>query len=243
MPELRAPALPGELAPTRPAPNPLQRLTVRRPTPPSAVARMRRTDPPAATATPVVANGTTLPPESQEPVHHAQRRALEAKDTALDELRQQLQRAQLELELERTRARSTSSAPPKGWSDPKMVKAVWVLLGALGTLATPLGIWLTAKATALESAQQRQDRTTQEATATASSAKAESSTTDKRIDELQQQLSAERAYNREVLRRLGVQVPKRPGDPDPPELKTETPLRKPGAITPAPVLVVTTPPP
>lgn len=124
-----------------------------------------------------------------------------------------------------------------------MVKALAGLLTALAGLGVPLGIWLTAKATSLESAQEQQAERSKEVSATAGSAKAESSGTDKRLDELEQQLAEERAYNRALLQRMGVEVPKREGDPEPPKLVTETPLPKPGTVSRAPVLVVKTPPP
>ena len=125
----------------------------------------------------------------------------------------------------------------------RLVKALVGLLTAMTALGAPLGIWLTAKATAAETAQQRQGKAAQDATTTASSAKAESSTVSKEIDELRQRERARRAYDREVFRRMGVIIPKVEGDPDPPQLDVEVPLRNPGTVTPGPVLVVKTPPP
>lgn len=55
----------GEYAPTLPVPNPLQRLTVRRPTPPSTVAKARRSDPPTTTAGPESAYAPQSLPEAQ----------------------------------------------------------------------------------------------------------------------------------------------------------------------------------
>ena len=214
----------------------------------------------------------TLPPPSSDPEEASQRargRELERITAERDQARAQVQLeqlraeeqvaaheqtrldaaaklAQLQLEIEREKTKQ-ATAPAKPWIDERLVKALVALLTALAGLGIPLGIWLTAKATSLESAQQRQGERTKDATATAASAKAESSGTDKELDELKQQLAAERAYNREVLRQAaGIETPKRDGDPDPPKLTTKAlPLRKPkpGAGTAAPVLVVTTPPP
>lgn len=214
--------------------------TVMRPAPPSAKAKARRSDaPPASASLPSVDAATGQP-------------------GAVAELERQLAEAQAQIDRlqrpafpppvsERPRVPAPppvpASVPPSGWSDPRVIKAVLALVGALTALGTPLGIWLTAKATAGERAAERQAEVAKDATQTASSAKAESRDVAKELDEFKKQWAAERAYNREVLRRLGVQVPKRPGDPEPPVLDTQTPVRKPGTVTPLPVLVVTTPPP
>ena len=135
------------------------------------------------------------------------------------------------------------SVPPSGWSDPRVIKAVLALVGALTALGTPLGIWLTAKATAAERAAERQAEVAKDATQTASSAKAQSRDAAKELDELKAKLAAKDAYHRAILRRLGVEYPAREGEPAEPELKTQTPLRKPGSVSPQPVLVVVAPPP
>ncbi len=246
------PRLPGELAPTLKAPpNPLQHLTIRRPTPPSAAMLARRTpvpppiDAPAAPVATGVQPDPSLPPPSASPgeaVNRAQRRALDAKDAELERERRDRQKLELQLEIERERNKK-STPPPKPWIDERLVKAMVALLGAVTALGTPLGIWLTAKATANESAQQRQGKAAQDATTTASSAKAESSTASKELEELRLWKRSKRAYDREVFRRMGVIIPKVEGDPDPPQLDVEVPLRKPGTVTPGPVLIVKTPPP
>lgn len=237
MPALKPPPLPLEVAPTRRAPSPWSK-TVMRPAPPSSRAVAVRSDPPPSLEPPAQAAAATRQPEA---LAEALRRA-EAAEAKLAELA----RPAFPPPVSGRQGSATpvpSSVPPKGWSDPRVIRAGIALLTAMAGLGTPLGIWLSVKAAAIEAAQQRQGKRAEETAATATSAKAESSGADKRIDALEQRLAAERAYNREVLRRMGVEVPKRPGDPDPPELQTQTPLRKPGAVTPQPVLVVTTPPP
>ncbi len=257
------PALPLEFAPTKRPAAPWGR-TMRAPTPPEVVAAARRIEtPPAGSAR------SSLPPASGHPDDGsklAQRREIERVTAERDQARAQVQleqlRAQeqaavqdqarldaaaklatLQLEIEREKTKQ-ATAPARPWLDERLTKALVALLTALAGLGIPLGIWLTAKATALESKQERQEAKSSEVATVATAAKAESSASDKELDALKRQLGEERAYNREVLRRMGVEVPKREGDPEPPKLKTgSTPLRKPGAVTPAPVLVVTTPPP
>jgi hypothetical protein len=106
------PPLPGELAPTMKAPtNPLEKKTWRLPTPPSALANARRTDPPAAPDTPPTSirvpadetratgrPGASLPPPSKSPeaatIEALRRRAEEAEAArakAERELRVQLE--------------------------------------------------------------------------------------------------------------------------------------------------------
>jgi hypothetical protein len=254
------PPLPREGAPTLPAAAHTART--QRAASPVNVQAVRIEDAPQGQP------GPTLPPPSataEEASAAAQRRDLERLQAERDQARAQLQLerlraeeqaaaqdqlrldaaaniATLQLEIERERTKQ-ANAPTKPWIDERLVKALVALLTALAGLGVPLGIWLTAKATSLEHTQARQGERTKDATATAASAKVESSGADKELDELKQQLAAERSYNREVLRRMGVQIPKRPGDPDAPELKTDTPLPKPGKVSGAPVLVVTTPPP
>lgn len=246
------PPLPGELSPTLKAPaNPLRRDTIRRPTPPSTAILARRTPVPPSDDPPAPADAATgplsasLPPPSASPeeaTRLAHRRVIDSKDAELDRERRERQKLELQLEIERERNKK-STPPPKPWIDERLVKALVGLLTALTALGAPLGIWLTAKATAAETAQQRQGKAAQDATTTASSAKAESSTVSKEIDELRQRERARRAYDREVFRRMGVIIPKVEGDPDPPQLDVEVPLRKPGTVTPGPVLIVKTPPP
>lgn len=226
------------------------------------------TEPPPRTDAPTGQPGASLPPPSasaEESSRQAQRREIDRVTAERDQARAQVQLeklraeeqaaaqeqlkldaaarlAQLQLEIERERTKQ-ASAPAKKWLDERLIKALVALLTALAALGAPFGIWLTAKTTAAESAQARQSATTKEASTTASSAKAESSTASKELDELRKQLAAQRAYDREVWRRMGIIVPKRDGDPDPPQLDVEVPLRKPGTVTPGPVLVVKTPPP
>jgi hypothetical protein len=189
----------------------------------------------------------------------AQRREIERttaeRDKALAELqlerlRAQERAAERELELQGRLAEqqgeiefAKASANSKPWIDERLVKALASLVTAMAALGVPFGIWLTAKSGEIERAQVRQAEKSKDTAATAGSAKAESSGTDKRVDELEKQLAAERAYNRAVWQRAGIEVPKRPGDPDPPKLDAEAPLRKPGTATKGAVLVVKTPPP
>ncbi len=253
MPALKRGPAPLELAATKPAPpNPLRYETWRIPTPPSTVALARRSDPPPAV--PV----ETLPAATDSADGATQQRLRRRAEEAEARVAELERRARVRAEtaaanfpppVSQPAPRAPAppavpgSLPPTGWSDPRVIKVFMGLGAALTAAATPLGIWLTAKATALESAQERQDKRAQEATVTASSAKEQSRDVAKELDEMKKLWAAERSYNREVLRRLGVSVPKRPGDPEPPTLETQTPLRKPGAVSPAPVLVVTTPPP
>jgi hypothetical protein len=285
IPSVQVPRHSGEFAETLPAPNPLEKRTWRLPTPPSALAIARRTDPPeaqearpGAPAAPderqsvpreSVATrppATSLPPASQtsgEAVQAAQRRELERLQAERD-----LAQAQLQLERLRAEEREAERAAEydrlrldqeaklalqqleiekakavKPWIDERLVKALAAVLTALASLGVPLGIWLTTKTKALESAQTRDAPVIKDAAAAAGSAKAESSGTDQRLDVLEKQRAQERAYNRALLQRMGVDVPKRAGDPEPPKLETESPNRKPGTVTRGPVLVVKTPPP
>lgn len=94
-----APRLPGELAPTLPAQNPLRKQTWRIPTPPSAVAIARRSEPPGA---------EPLPPPSQDP-DAASREALRRRAEAAEAKAAELERR------ERVRAETDSPAtfPPR----------------------------------------------------------------------------------------------------------------------------------
>ncbi len=247
---LDARPLPAERAKTRRAPSPWGQ-TVLKPPPPSSVALARRSEPPATSEPPAPQTNASgrpdapLPPPSLHPDEasaQASRRRAERAEQRADEEANERRRLELLLAIEQEKSKQ-AAAPSKPWLDERLTRALVAVLTALAALGAPMGIWLTAKASALEKAQERQAERAKDTTATASSAKAESRDAAKELDALKQQLAAERAYNREVLRRMGVQIPKRDGDPDPPTIETESPLRKPGTVTPGPVLVVKTAPP
>lgn len=268
MAALRAPPIISQPDPPLPGPAPLPVEHARTVPAAAHVARTQRAPTPvdaqaARSETPSSGRpSASLPPPSRNPddgAHQAQRRELERLQAERD-------RAQAELQLERLRAEERAAerelelqgrlaeqqgelelakiaAKSKPWIDERLVKALASVLTAMAALGVPLGIWLTAKAGELERAQERQAEKSKDTAATAGSAKVEASGTDKRVDELEKQLAAERAYNRGIWKLQGIEVPKRPGDPDPPKIDAETPLRKPGTVTKGPVLVVKTPPP
>lgn len=102
-----APRLPGELAPTLPAQNPLRKQTWRIPTPPSAVALARRSEPPDA---------EPLPPPSQDP-DEASREALRRRAEAAEAKAAELERR----ERVREETASPNTFPPKVESAPVIV--------------------------------------------------------------------------------------------------------------------------
>lgn len=112
-----APRLPGELAPTLPVPNPLQRLTIRRPTPPSSAALARRSDPPAAQEArqqasagaddpePITAVETPMARRTQSPLPAPSVRPEDARNEALSRENERLRR-------ERDQARKALETTP-----------------------------------------------------------------------------------------------------------------------------------
>lgn len=226
-------------APTRRAPSPWGQ-TVLRPAPPSTTGKARRSDAPPASAS---SEATDASGGQPDPLTELERRLAEAQ-AQIDRLQRPAFPPPVSERPQLPAPPSTpASVPPSGWSDPRVIKAVLALVGALTALGTPLGIWLTAKATAAERAAERQAEVAKDATQTASSAKAQSRDAAKELDELKAKLAARDAYHRAILRRLGVEFPAREGEPAEPTLETQTPRRKPGSVTPQPVLVVVSPPP
>jgi hypothetical protein len=241
MAALKAPPVPESAETTREtrrAPLPWSK-TIIQPPPPSSRALAKRSDPP--------------PPESPTPVHDAPAgqadavaalaRELAEAQAEIDRLRRPAFPPPVSERPERAPAPVPSSVPPKDWRDPQLIRAARNLLIALAGPATPLGIWLTMKAQSLERAAERQDQRAQEATATASSAKAQSRDVAKELDELRARLAAREAYERALWRKLGVEYPAREGEPAEPVLETQTPVRRPGQVGTSPVLVVTKPAP
>lgn len=237
------------LRPTAPA-SALARATVRVPTPPDGI---KVTDALAPALEP------SLPPPSQTAdgaTIEAVRRRAETAEAELAELKRQ---GRVRAETASPASFPPAVAPPvtpvpvvvhQGVSTETLeayrravTKLMLAVAGLLVAVAAPCALWLTNAAMQAERDTRRTQVQATEAVKTSEIAKVQTRGNDKEIDDLKLQLAAERSYNREVLRRMGVQIPKRPGDPDPPELKTETPLAKPGKISGAPVLVVTTPPP
>jgi hypothetical protein len=66
------PRLPGELSPTLPAENPLRKKTWRVPTPPSAVAQARRSDPPTTSDQPATTDAPQSRSEAREAILEAE---------------------------------------------------------------------------------------------------------------------------------------------------------------------------
>ena len=129
----------GEFAPTLPAPNPLQRQTVRRPIPPSAVAASRRSDPPTTTEpspaeSPVQSqrHPSPLPAPSQRP--EDARVAAQARE--IERLRGERDKAREEAEKAHARALEVASRPPpestEGVSNETIGRIVREVTNAIG---------------------------------------------------------------------------------------------------------------
>lgn len=103
------------------------------------------------------------------------------------------------------------------------------------TLVTPFVAW---KVTTAQGNTERTEVKSTQAANVAESAKTEAKTNGQAIEELWTEIRRERAQTREVFRQNGVIYPKVEGDPAPPAFKRTVPLRKPGVVSPGPVLIL-----
>lgn len=238
MPALRAPKVPLEGAETLPAPNPLQRQTIRRPTPPSAVAAMRRTPvPPGEEAQKELDAPQAQPGASVGPSSAADQSSLALVRAELAATKVELARAKT-AELERAR---TDSIRPDGTVESvrkAQVRLLLAIAGLLAVTAVPLTTYIQALAaraerTALQAAQ---------ATNAADAAKAKAGTNSADQSAAEKQFRQYRANQREVWRLMGVIYPKVDGDPDPEKLEPTTPYCPPGKVCAGPQLVLSKPP-
>lgn len=240
------PPLPIEHAPTVkvPARSPLKEIW-RVPTPPSAVAQARRSDPPTS--------AELAPVESPHSERAASREAiLEGEVTKLRAEKAELKRqARIAAESKAPGPYQVPivAAPPAPTAESihpdgslaslrKAQTRLYIGLAALlAVIAVPLGAWLSAAAEAKaksETAAVKADN----ATSTAERADAKASTNTKTQTSLEQQFRQHRANEREVWRLLGVLVPKADGDPEPENLEPMTPYCAPGKVCPGPQLVL-----
>lgn len=233
------------------------------PAPPAAAPAPEPSRPPAPPArVPSPAGGTSLPPASQDPgsaAHLAQRRELErihaerdravaelqlerlrAEERAAErELEAQTRLAEQQLEIEKLKA----ERKPEKFAGLTLRQAFIGLVIAITALGAPLGTYLSVMAGTAKDKADKNEGTTAAVKKTAESGAQTAATTSREVEDLKEQLRNERAYNRELWRLQGVEVPKRPGDPEAPKIETEAPLRRPGKLTRGPQVIVTTPPP
>lgn len=253
---LGMPPLPAEVAPTLPAPNPLQRSTVRRPTPPSSVALARRSDPPVGSASPPPADaatgqlGASLPPPSGDPevaVREALRRRAEAAEARAAELERQsrvreesLQPGPYQPPVVVVDERPTKAPDSSGGdgSAKALRSALTKLVLGLAALLALLGIPLTAYIQALTTQIERSNAKASQANARADAVEAKAGTNAAERSDLEKRFRQHRANNREVWRLLGVEVPKTEGDPDPIDLEPVTPLCPAGKVCSGPQLIL-----
>lgn len=257
----QAPAVPGELAPTLPAQNPLQRMTVRRPAPPSAVTLARRSDPPVGAEPPrsqTPASGqpaTPLPPPSLDP-RDAQIAALRARAETAERDKAELERQQrvqveskgpgpYQAPVERKPSPAggtpvTDSIRPDGTLASlrkAQTRFYLALAAALAAAAIPLASWLQSAAEA-KAQSARADVKANAATSAADSAKQTAGNADKELAKLREEFHQYRSNQREIWRLQGVEVPANKGDPDAYDLKPITPYCPRGKVCSGPTLVL-----
>jgi hypothetical protein len=257
----------GEYAPTLPAPaDPPLKKTWRLPTPPSAVALARRTDPPPPVDTlpaPGAAAGRpggSLPPVSGDPdetVREALRRraeAAEAKIAAAEARAQEAERRhRVQLESQGpgpyqspviVAQERPSKAPESGageGSTKALRSALTKLLLGLAALLALLGVPLTAYIQALTTKIERSTAQAAQANARADAVEAKAETKIKDAATSEREFRQLRSNLRELMRLQGVEIPKREGDPDPEDLKPYAPLCSAGKVCPGPQLILTRP--
>jgi len=248
------PVASGEFARTLPAPNPLQKKTWRVPTPPSAVAAARRTDPPAR-AEPLTMSIRVPADEPAQSARQRDREAILEAELAKSRAAKAEAERQLRVQLESKGqgpyqtpivttpptappvAHVTDSIHPDGTlaSLRKAQTKAWLGIAALlAVLAVPLYTYVDALAKRTE----RLGVQTEQATTTAAAAKEKTGTNAKTQLTLEQQFRQHRANEREVWRLLGVDVPKADGDPEPENLEPMTPYCAPGKVCTGPQLVL-----
>jgi hypothetical protein len=241
MPAVRigVPPLPPELAPTRRAPSPWGQ-TVMRPAPPSAKAKAKRSDPPPADG----AHQSARPVVGQPDDAAALRRQLAEAQAQIDRLRQPAFPPPVSAPPDVPPPPAVpTTLSPTSWSDRRILKAVLALLGALVPLCSAAALWLTTKAYEAEAARRRLDEVAKQATSVANDAQDKAGKAQAANEALRARLAAREAYERALWRKLGVEYPARDGEPAEPVLETQTPVRKPGSVGAAPVLVVNKPAP
>lgn len=245
----------GEYQPTLPAPNPLQRQTVQRPAPPSAVALARRTDPPPPAETPVpesLSGGQSDAPTSQ--------RAEDREKVLERELAKERARR---LEVERQARVKAESQGPGPYQAPIVVperpsrapesaagdgsakalrSALTKLSLGIAALLAILGIPLTAYIQAMATKIERSNAQAAQANARADAVDDKAGTNAKGQTELDKQFRQYRANRRELDRLQGIEYPKVDGDPEPENLKPVTPLCAPGKVCPGPQIILLRPP-
>jgi hypothetical protein len=189
-----------------------------------------------------------LPPPSataQEAAEAALRRRAEAAEQAVKDAEAATKRLELELAAkvaaDELAAKQRPADPERIWGVP-VRNALIAFMAAVTALGAPATIWLTAQAEIAkqEAAQLKIATAALQAKATeeqANKAKAKVELADSKSE-----LVAQRVYYREVFRIMGVEIPKHPGDPDPPDLKPVTPLCPTGKVCSGPQLIISVPP-
>ncbi len=245
----------GEYAPTLPVPrDPPLKKTWRLPTPPSAVAKARRTDPPPS------AESTTPGPASQAPPSAAEGQAA----VLLEELtKERAKTAELERQ---ARVRDEAELPAGSFPPPKVERSpappspvsippdgsiaslrkaqTKLLLGigaALAALATPLAIWVTNVAGEAKARSERASTQVAQATNAADDAKTKAGSNAKEAAEWERTFRKYRANRRELDRLQGTEYPKADGDPEPDDLKPYVPLCPAGKVCPGAQIILTRP--
>jgi hypothetical protein len=249
----------GEYAPTLPAPpDPPLKKTWRLPTPPSAVALARRTDPPQADDTlPAPGEPGGQPEASSGPTSlELQVAALRARAEAAEAAKAELERqarvrsesqgpgpyqAPVVVAPERPSKAPESSAASDG-STKALRSAVTKLVLGLAALLALLGIPLTAYIQALTTQIERSNSQATQARTEAADAKAGNSKAKQEAAATKAELAQFKAYFREVMRLQGVEIAKQKDDPDAGDLKPVTPLCQAGKVCSGPQLIVTVAP-
>jgi hypothetical protein len=261
------PRVPGDFAPTLPAPkDPPLKKTWRLPTPPSAARLARRTDPPvtgepssepdASTGQP----GASLPPLSQDPeetIQDALRRRAEAAEgkiaaaNARAEEAERRRRVQLETASSATyppavtpsvAPEAPTKAPESGAASEGSTKALrsalTKLVLGLAALLALLGLPLTAYIQALTTQIQRSTAQATQANARADAVEVKAGTNTKEQNGLERAFRQYRSNRRELDRLQGIEYPKVEGDPEPDQLEPYAPLCPAGKVCPGAQLIL-----
>lgn len=203
----------------------------------------------AADETVSVPPAGSLPPLSQSPaeaVEAALRRELAAAKAANEAADTERKRLELELAAKalaaEQAAKTVSKDPEKIWGIP-LRNAMIGFIAAVTALGAPATIWLTARAESAKQEAERQRIQTEHLQAQVSAAKVGAGQATKEAAVSKSDLIAQRVYYREVFRLMGVQLPKRDGDPDAaPDLKPYTAFCQAGKVCDGPQIIVTVPP-
>jgi hypothetical protein len=242
---IQAPKLPGELAPTMPAPS--TTADTRRPATPAEGIPIRP-QVVAMETSPGGQPGASLPPASSNP--DAASAAALRRELAEAKLAKEAEteaRKRLELELaakaaaEEAAAKKKPADPERIWGVP-LRNALIGFMAAVTALGAPAAIWLTAQAEIAKQEAARQKLITEQLQAQVSAAKLDGGKAKLEASASKAELAHFKAYFREVMRLQGVEIAKHKDDPEAGDLKPTAPLCQPGKVCAGPQLIITVPP-